>query len=170
LESSRAIKAGERENSENLVKIKSFPWASGAARTSGGLQTEADTEARNLAIASADLHLQLRKGEPKVELRLAGIQEGMHTPGAATRYVIARRHIAEGHHAPHCSRFMRLISVKDTKTHHSQNHFEVQNRVTGWETQVVRAVGAWGKSVLGKLAFGKGNPPLTAKSLSANTV
>jgi hypothetical protein len=39
----------------------------------------------------------------------------MKEPGAATRCIIARRHIAEGHHAPKYSRFMRLISVKDSK-------------------------------------------------------
>jgi hypothetical protein len=62
---------------------------------------------------------------------------------------------------------MRLISVKDAK---ALGSYFNKSRVTGWETQVVRAVGAWEKSVLGKLAFGKGNPPLTAKSLSATTV
>jgi hypothetical protein len=111
--------------------------ASGAARVSGGLQTEADTEARQLAIASAGLLIQLRKGEPKVELRLAGIQEGMRTPGAATRYIIALRHNAEELHAPEHSRFMRLIAIKDAKALYSRNRCTVQSRVTGWETQVV---------------------------------
>ncbi len=48
----------------------------------------------------------------RVELRLAHHSTG---PGAATRYIIARRHNAERHHAPACSRQMRLIAFKDAK-------------------------------------------------------
>jgi hypothetical protein len=41
----------------------------------------------------------------------------------------ARRHIAEGHHAPAYSRCTRLIAIKDTKTLGSHNSSEQRPRV-----------------------------------------
>jgi hypothetical protein len=66
----------------------------------------------------------------------------MPWPGAATRYVIARRHIAERHHALAHTTFNALpVYAPDRNQGYKgvwlSDPFMVQSRVTGWETLVV---------------------------------
>ena len=95
-------------------------------------------------------------------------------PGAATRYIIARRHIAERRHAPAHTVFNALpVDAPDRNQGYKgvwlSDTFMVQSRVTGWETQVV-TLERLGKKLCWANSPWKGNPPLTAKSLSATTV
>jgi hypothetical protein len=60
---------------------------------------------------------------------------------AATRYIIARRHIAERHHAPALSTFALPVHAPDRNQGYKgvwlSDSFMVQSRVTGLETLVV---------------------------------
>ena len=76
LASSRAIRAGERENSENfVVKIQSFPMASGALSQAGACNRKR-TMRHTHSCWSTMLLFNLRKGEPKVESKTGPVFKG----------------------------------------------------------------------------------------------
>lgn len=111
----------------------------------------------------------LRKGEPKSRAKTG---PSFKRPGAATRYIIARRHIAERHHAPTCSRFTRLISFKDTKAFGSQI-FSSRAESPGWRLKWSRCRGlgeylCWGKLALIRLAAAHGQ--ITERKYSVTRV
>ena len=108
LASSRAIRAGERENCENcVVKIVYFLRVPRAARFPGGLQSEPDMRRAHESCRARTCLSNMRKGEPKVDLRTGHRHSKgeRQRPGAATRYFIARRHIADRLPAPTLPRF-----------------------------------------------------------------
>ena len=160
LASSRAMRAGESENSENcVVKMWSFPMAPGAVQVSERPAIGSGQKRRANSSKSASLRIKFCVRENRrVELRLAHRSIG---PGAATRYIIARRHIAERHHAPDCSRFRRLISFKDTKAFGSQTIDRSRAESPGWRLKWSRCRGlgenlCWGKLALIGLAAAHG--------------
>ena len=104
-------------------------------------------------------------------------------PGAATRYWYAIRHTAErltplqAQSSLDC--IPRFASIQGAQTIQggqrcSNPRFRLRLagrcEISGWETYGFTRRGLGEKSVPGKLAGMKGKPPLTAKSLSANTV
>ena len=90
--------------------------------------------------------IDMRKGEPKVDQEdwPVSIQgENATRPGAATRYLYARRLIAGRHHAPAFNPGS-VASTYSKAVARALDQSKVQSRVTGWETQCGYAVGAWG--------------------------
>jgi hypothetical protein len=136
---------------------------------SWSLQTEADKEARAPNLGRMPANQFCVRENRRVELRLAYMQKArschtLHTPDGTSPCD------ANWLHLPVPS---RLIAFKDTKAFCSSEpirisvRHSVQSHRAG--DSVVNAKCAWEESVLGKLPL-EGNSPLTAKSLSANTV
>jgi hypothetical protein len=138
----------------------------------GGLQSEPDTRIAHASYADANLLINMRKGEPKVDQMdwLVNIQgENARGPELPHATCLPGGSLPAGATLP-LSFPVRLRGPIQRIWRGPLDQSKVQDRVTGWETQMWLRCRGLGKSVPGKLAFVGGKPPLTAKSLSANTV